>query len=86
MVCVLDDKYLAVNGKDRSLDIVSPTDMSVMYNLNTDGQMPFVVIKHENLVWAGCNQGHLFNWKVDRGFQERHLVRVQQKISQMVVF
>ena len=86
LIETLDSKHLAVNGPNRSLDILSPQDLSVVINLNTETQMPFAVLKDDNLIWAGCNQGYLFNWKIDQGFQGRHYMRVSHKISQMVIF
>lgn len=68
LLTVLDDKHIAVNGANRSLDIISSLDLSLVANLDTENQMPFCVERIDNMIVAGCNQGYLFTWNVELGF------------------
>ena len=86
MVSQIDSKHVAVSGPNKSLDILSTLDLSVVANLDTDGQIPFVAARTGNLLFAGCNQGYLFNWNITDGFVNRNLVVVSHKISQMSIF
>ena len=85
-MCQVDQWHIAVNGPNNSLDILSSHDLSLIVNLNTDGKIPSCVARSGNLLFAGCNQGYLFQWNIDHGFQSRIETRVHERISQIIIF
>ena len=68
LISCFDNKHIAVNGPQKSLDIIARSDLSVIANLNTDGNEPFVVVRSGNYLIAGCNKGLLYSWHIDLGF------------------
>ena len=65
----IDERHIAVNGTNKSLDILASLDLSLIVNLDTEGQMPFCIARNGNILYAGCNQGYLFGWNMNHGFQ-----------------
>ena len=55
MVSHIDDKHIAVSGPNKSLDILYTLDLSVVANLDTEGQIPFCAARHGKMLFAGCN-------------------------------
>ena len=65
---VLDEYHVAVDGPDKSIDILLRRDLSVMQNLDTNNQLPFSCLLNGNKFFVGCNQGYLFCYDKEHQF------------------
>ena len=57
--------FIVVTGPNSSIDVLSAKDLSVHANLDTSGEMAFSACQITNLLFVGCNKGHLFIYNAD---------------------
>ena len=56
----ISNELLLVNGPDKSVDILSTKDLTVKYNLETDGgEMAFCACQVNDLLFVGCNSAEV---------------------------
>lgn len=60
---------ILVNGPATNIDVLSTKDLKVVYTLETNGEMPFSACQVDNLLYIGCNKGHIFIFNSDDSYK-----------------
>ena len=82
----ISNDLILVNGPDASVDILSTKDLSVLHSLSTDAQMAFCACQAGNLLYVGCNNGKIFIFDADQGYQPAGSCEIRkEKVSQIAL-
>ena len=54
-----------------------------MYNLETQGEMAFCACQINNFLFVGCNNGEIYIYDVDKGYEKTGHCKLREKVSQM---
>ena len=73
---IVDKHHILVNGPGRSVDVLLRRDLSHVVNLDTDGEVPFCAVHEGELLFVGCNKGHLYSFNSTYGFHQRNFQKL----------
>lgn len=82
---IVDQYHVLVNGAGKSVDVLAKRDLSKVTNLDTEGQMAFCAAHADNLLFLGCNKGHLYNFNSMYGFSQKNFTKLDEAISNMLI-